>query len=387
MVARTSVPVNVERELWSESMGYCMKPECNTRLIPVIPGVPIGEMAHIVPHATGGDVSFDNLILLCRNCHRSIDGTRNKQTPGILRQWKSNRNREIRRKFDKGCATFEELQSSVVPLLVRNGEIFDDYRTETKIAENHSLWLKFEPELISNNARIVALLQANRHLLDKQNREVVSTFVRHADEFVKTRGDYSGHRVNLFPARLCSIFGIASDRQSKPVSNLSALQHFVYHLVDQGRFRGLQLEPDPILSYIERDGKEEQLYLDDVGKVRQVYWNGWFYYPETTKVRLESLVFLLSWLRNNSIHYEFPDLRKLTELTLGQRTPLVVFEEYCLSVSKLHSLAIRDGLIAVNLYHWNGAPVSPEAKRYAESVGMKAFTQKEFFVFAHRNLK
>lgn len=384
MVARRNVPANVKRELWAESMGYCMNPECNINLRP---DISIGEMAHIVPHADGGGTSSDNLILLCGNCHRSIDGTRTDQTPDVLRQWKFDRNREIRRKFDKRYATFEELQASVVPLLVRNDEIFDDYGPETQIAENHSLWLKFEPELISNNARITAFLQANQHLLDYQNREVVSTFAKHADEFVKTRGDSGGRRVNLFPASLRSIFGIEVDRESKPVSNLSALQNFISHLDDQGRFRGLQLEPDPILSYIERDGKEEQLYLDDVGRVRQVYWNGRFYRPRTTEVRLESLVFLLSWLRNNSIHYEFPDLRKLTELTLGRGTPLVVFYEYCLSVSKLHNIEIRDGLIAVNLHNWNGAPISPEANRYAKSVGIKAFTQDEFFGFARRNLK
>ena len=384
MVVRTSVPMNVERELWSESMGYCMNPGCNTHLILA---VSIGEMAHIVPHAAGGDVSFDNLILLCRNCHRRIDGTRNKQTPCILRLWKANRNLEIRRKFAKKYNSFGELKGAILPILTRNGEIFDDYGPETQIAENRSLWLKFEPEIIANNEQIITILQANLRLLDPQNRNVVAAFAKHVAEFVKTRGDSGGRRVNLFPTRLCSIFDIEVDRQLQPVSNLSALQNFVSHLVDQGRFRGLQLKPEPILSYIESDGKEEQLYLDDVSRVRQMYWNGRFYQPKTTEVRLENLMFLLSWLENNSIRYEFPDYRNLTELILNQRTPLVVFYEYCLSVSKLHSLTIRDGLIAVNLYHWNGAPVSPEAKEYAESVGMKAFTQNEFFVFAHGHLK
>lgn len=384
MVVRKDVPKNVERGLWAQSMGHCMNPECNTYLIP---DISIGEMAHIVPLTDSGNTSADNLILLCRNCHRRVDGTRTEQTLDILRQWKSDRNREIRRKFDKRCATFGELQASVVPLLVRNGEIFDDYGPETQIAENHSLWLKFEPELISNNARITALLQANQHLLHPQNQGVVPEFAKHADEFVKTRGDYSGYRVNLFPARLCSVFGIVSDRWSEPVPNFSALQNFVSHLDDQGRFRGLQLEPISILSYVGKDGKEEQLYLDDASRVCQIYWSGRFYHPKTKEMRLENLVFFLSWLRKNAISYEFPDPRNLTELTLNRGTSLVVFYEYCLSESKLHSLAIRDGLIAVNLHHWNNAPVSIEAKRYAESMGMKAFTQKEFFVFAHRNLK
>ena len=377
MVARRNVPRNVERKLWAESEGHCMNPECHTYLI--IGSSSIGEMAHIVPHSDGGGTSADNLILLCCNCHQEIDGTRNERTPDILRRWKFERDREIRRKVAKKCKSFEELQDAVVPLLTRNGEIFDDYGPETQMAENHSLWLKFEPELISNNAQIVTILQANQHLLHPQNREVVAEFAKHVDEFVRTRGEHSGHRVNLFPASLCSVFGIELDRQSKPVSNLSALQNFISRLVDEGRFRGLQLEPDPVLFYVDGEDNIFYLFLDDESRVRQIYWNCWSYRPKTTEVRLEDLTFFLQWMRKNSIHYEFPDPRYLTELTLNKETPLVVFYEYCLSVSKLQSLKVCDGLIVVNLHHWNGAPVSPEAKRYAESVGIKAFTQNEFF--------
>ena len=385
MVARRNVPDNVQRELWAESMGYCMNPECHTCLI--IDNSSIGEMAHIVPHSDGGSTSADNLILLCCNCHQKTDDTRNERTLDTLRLWKSERNWEIRHKFDKECKSFEELQDSVVPLLTRNGEIFVDYGPDTQVAENYSLWLKFEPELISNNAKIVAILQANQHLLHPQNKGVVAAFAKHADEFVKTRGEHAGHRVNLFPASLRSVFGIEPDRQPRLVSNLSALQNFVSHLVDQGRFLELQLEPDPILSYVGRDGKKETLHLDDDRRVIQVYWSGKFYHPKTTEMPVGNLQFFLAWLSKNSIRYGFPNHRNLTELTLNRRIPLVVFYEYCLSVSKLYSLTVRDGLIVVNLYNWNGAPVSHEAKQYAESMGIKAFTQNEFFAFAHRNLK
>lgn len=384
MAPRPNVPENVKRALWAESMGYCMNPQCHTVLIP---GASIAEMAHIVPHAAGGDTSAANLILLCRNCHRTIDGARIDQTCDILRGWKANRNREIRRKFAKQYATFTELQNSVAPLLLRNGEIFDDYGPETQIAENHELWLEFEPELIANNEQMVVMLQANRRLLHPENQKIADAFIKHAAEFVKTRGSHSTHRVNLFPTSLCSIFGIAADRWEKPVSNLSALQNFVGHLIDRGKFRALHFEPDPVLLYVGDEGTEEILYLADGNRVRQIYWSGRFYRPETTEMRLENLTFLLSWLSGNSIRYEFPDPRNLTKLILNQKTPLVVFYEYCLSVSKLHSIPVCDGLIAVNLHNWNGAPVSHEASQYAESVGMKAFTQQEFFRFAHRNLK
>ena len=62
MSERTAVARNTKRMLWAEAIGHCMNPECQVELIK--DGVSIGEMAHIKARADGGDVSFDNLLLL-----------------------------------------------------------------------------------------------------------------------------------------------------------------------------------------------------------------------------------------------------------------------------------------------------------------------------------
>ncbi len=217
MVNRKAVPRNVERSLWAESMGYCMNPECNIRLIGC---ASIADQAHIVAHTDNGDVSADNLILLCANCHREVDSTRTDQTPALLRQWKENRNREIRQRFTKKHQTFDELQAIIVPLLERNGEIFNDYGPNTQSAEIHNLWVAFEPEIIANNTQIELMLRANLSLLHPRNQDIVKEFTSHHREFVKTREGYNGIRANLFPDRLCSIFGVEQAREQKSVSNV-----------------------------------------------------------------------------------------------------------------------------------------------------------------------
>ena len=90
--ARFSVPRNVERQLWSESCGFCMNPECLQQLITE---KNIGEMAHIVPHAKGGDVSVNNLILLCANCHRKTEPRRVQNGGVLLREWKAQAKKEL----------------------------------------------------------------------------------------------------------------------------------------------------------------------------------------------------------------------------------------------------------------------------------------------------
>ena len=93
--ARPSVPRNVERQLWSESCGFCMNPECLQQLISESTEKNIGEMAHIVPHAKGGDVSVNNLILLCANCHVKTEPLRVQNGGVLLREWKTQAKKRI----------------------------------------------------------------------------------------------------------------------------------------------------------------------------------------------------------------------------------------------------------------------------------------------------
>ena len=62
---------HVHRKLYAESMGRCMNPDCEEMLVEN--NGDIMERAHIRPFCETSDNSFDNLIILCPNCHTNFD--------------------------------------------------------------------------------------------------------------------------------------------------------------------------------------------------------------------------------------------------------------------------------------------------------------------------
>ena len=91
------------KKLWGLSAGRCNKPDCRKALLmdptEFDDSVVIGEQAHIAPHSAGGPrrISelpqdarevYDNMILLCPNHHRQVDGQPNTYTEERLHQWK-----------------------------------------------------------------------------------------------------------------------------------------------------------------------------------------------------------------------------------------------------------------------------------------------------------
>ena len=384
-----TVKVNVERRLWADSAGYCMNPECLTELIPA-PDSMIGDKSHISPFRIGGDQSYSNLLLLCRNCHKRMDDLQKKNPVKITRtfeKWKKERRERIKQTLGKRCSSFDKLKDAVVPLLMRNWDIFASYGPNQGTPGHYELWKKFEPELISNNSRLELILQANVHLFHIANREIVNEFVAHSREFVLTRQESSSTRVNLFPTKLLSLFGIAESREGRPVSNVSALQRFLSNLVESGRFEELVLVPEPYVAF-EQGGRTEYLFLDDLPNVNQVFWSGGYYRNRTTEMRLESLIFFLEWLTTNRITYVFPDPTKLTELILNGRFNVKLCYEYSLSESDMHEFPVDPSVYVVNLHNWNGdSCITSAARDYASSFGMQLFAQREFFRFAHKNIK
>ena len=67
---RKSINVNIERKIYAESMGRCMNPVCRAELFK--DSEYIMEKAHIIPHCKTADNSFENLIILCPNCHNKL---------------------------------------------------------------------------------------------------------------------------------------------------------------------------------------------------------------------------------------------------------------------------------------------------------------------------
>ena len=388
MIQRPQIPRKTQRMLWSESMGHCMNPQCHNDLFQ--DGANIGELAHIRPNADSGDVSFDNLLALCRHCHKKIDDNREQWPSELLRHWKKNRNSEIRQRFTKRCTSFEDLKTIVVPILESNGRIFDSYGPtgDPSIDVNrHGLWLRFEGELISNNQRLEQILVANKDLLHRDNQKIVQDFLDHAKEFIHTRGEERVSRVRLFPGELNSVFGIERINGS-PVANISALQNFIDQLVHTDRFVSLELVTDLVLKYRE-EGRVQELHLDDRPRVQQLYWSGRFYRPQTSDMRYGSLMFILRWLNERGIHFEWPDVTRLAEIRIANRYSIKFVYKYLLSDFDQYEMADRKNLIVVNLHNWgnNKNEVDLPKTKKVSGTGLHVLSLDEFYRFAHKRLK
>ena len=123
-MGRKGINVNDERRLYIESMGRCMNPDCKEELL--MKKGDIIEKAHIIPYYETQDNSFDNLIILCPNCHTNFDKNKafNIET---IKKWKQIRKEELTKFFSVKFNSFDELKKIVVPILSENYNIYYNF--------------------------------------------------------------------------------------------------------------------------------------------------------------------------------------------------------------------------------------------------------------------
>lgn len=202
-----NISTKVERRICAESMGRCMNPECKVELFK--DSGDIMEKAHIIPYCDTKDNSYENLIILCPNCHTNFDKN-SAFSIGEVEKWKQIRKAEFERFFSKEYDTFEDLKSEVAPLLSHNQEIFENYYSENQ----RDLWGIFEGMILLNNRIIRNILKNNTKLIQNHSQEsysnlaIVQKFMLHIDEFEATRLSKEKIRHVLFPSEINSLFGI-----------------------------------------------------------------------------------------------------------------------------------------------------------------------------------
>lgn len=133
--------------LWGRAAGFCSNPDCCEDLTVVIKNenYNIGEMAHIIAKSENGprgikdcvDNSYNNLILLCPNCHKHIDkGPKSAYPKAVILEWKEKA---------------ENRRSSIVTR--KHSFVLEDIFT-----------LGYNAFNLQNNLKC---LKDNRHILDK----------------------------------------------------------------------------------------------------------------------------------------------------------------------------------------------------------------------------
>lgn len=377
---RKAIGENIKRKLYAESMGRCMNPSCETELF--LTNGDIAEKAHIVPHCETEDNSFENLILLCPNCHTDFDKN-SAFTEDEVKNWKDIRQEQLSKIFAQRLDTFEKLEEIVKPILEENKTIYENYY----LKDNKKLWDKSEEKILLNNKKLKVLLESNKGLIQDSTRkeysnlEVVNQFLLHIDEFNDTREDNEKIRSVLFPSKINSIFGIEPVDESL-LPSLESLECLVSKLENENKLIELLLGvKKPFLVYKENQ-EEVVLFLDDVPRLRQKYFEyGCFRKQE---VRLDSFNFALEYMFNNGVDFKIENRNDLSTVTVKGRTLKFIYE-YCLSKEKLISLSPQRGLIIVNLHNWNGEScISKEAYEQAEIMDVNLLTMKAFYRFVHK---
>ncbi|MFC4859204.1 hypothetical protein [Actinophytocola glycyrrhizae] len=197
---RVNPSVSSRRRLWGDSGGYCGNPACREYLFPDDLDVDFGELAHVIPASPDGPrgVPLDevvaedrahhsNLVLLCANCHTTIDKAPAAYPVEMLHGWKQKRIDEIQ--IAVSTPTFQtraearahlqgELETNRA-IHTRYGPVGDPYRHG-----NPALWRRHaRATIVPNNRKILRVLEANRHLLTRDEQEILAVYRLHVDQF------------------------------------------------------------------------------------------------------------------------------------------------------------------------------------------------------------
>ena len=133
--------------------------------------------------------SFDNVVLLCPSCHSMVDKAPSDFPIDELRRWKDRHARRVREAI--GAQRYEtraEARRVIAPLFAQNRQIHLDYGPDAPEAtmpesEMPRAWQRKMVESILPNSRtIMAILDANRHLLREDEPKIVERLRQHVDD-------------------------------------------------------------------------------------------------------------------------------------------------------------------------------------------------------------
>jgi hypothetical protein len=218
---------NTKLRLFADSAGYCQNPSCLKPLFldNTDENIHVGEMAHILaasdegPRADPGTNAaargaYDNLILLCPTCHVVIDKQPERYPDRMIINWK----REHKARIDKlfGAVEFRsrpEVRHAIEPLFLENRAIWEsvgpdnDYRHDPESEFAHLWRRKLLAHVLPNNRKILAIADANRHLLRGPELRILELFRQHVDDIeARHLGDGPQSVGSRFPEGVDALF-------------------------------------------------------------------------------------------------------------------------------------------------------------------------------------
>ena len=219
-----TIPDQIFQLLLSDSGGYCQNPTCNKNVFVFFENGTISnikELAHIIAQKDNGPRGndqlpatqrdeYENIILLCPNCHTLVDKNPDQFPIEILQQWKIEHSQKIKSLFDVPFFdSRKELRDEVKRLLNENYQCFLSYGpfSETisdPLSDAEEIWrYLIKTTILPNNRRLSELLTKNDHLLSDDEKKIVAKFIVHATSFEFNH--MSGNKISstiLFPTEM-----------------------------------------------------------------------------------------------------------------------------------------------------------------------------------------
>ena len=221
---QASVNTQTKLRLFADSAGYCQNPACEQPLFSDQRNADFhyAEIAHIIASsdlgprakpnlnsASRGD--YNNLILLCPNCHTKVDKDPANHPDVLLTKWKSEHICGIRGLFGVTCESRADARAKIVPIIAANRQIHALYGPDREYrlnpeAEEADVWKrKVVSQVIPNNYRILHVLDANRKYLSDEEQVTLEVFRQHVDDLAARHIDNDDSVGRRFPGSLGNI--------------------------------------------------------------------------------------------------------------------------------------------------------------------------------------
>jgi glutathionyl-hydroquinone reductase len=212
-------------KLFANSGGYCQNPDCNEKLFKTFEEkeIHIAEIAHIISVNKGARKnmeltseekgSYENLILLCPNCHTMIDKAEEDFPTELILKWKSEHKSKLDNVF--GIKIYKnriEAKKHIESFFLENKMIFETYGPNTDERYNPEstmpiLWLKKIREyIIPNNRKILNIIDSNYDLLNDEEKVVFESFKHHLYDF-ESKHIYNEESNGIqFPIKITEVY-------------------------------------------------------------------------------------------------------------------------------------------------------------------------------------
>lgn len=220
-----SPDAHTQRRLFAASAGYCQNPGCSNELFVDASGksIHIAEMAHVFAANDGGPRAnvalteeergaFENLVMLCANCHTMVDKAPQAFPDTVMLRWKREHANKLQALF--GAVKFDSrltARQAIEPLLAENHTIFTQYGPHIEAAFNPESgaaeqWKrKMLTRILPNNRKMLAILDANRDHLGANEKATLEQFRQHINDLEAFHVEGSREDASRFPICLSEV--------------------------------------------------------------------------------------------------------------------------------------------------------------------------------------